>query len=382
MTNLTLLSKNRGEWAEIVAIFYCLGNGRVPTVRSGQNRLEPTGASIIISELHLERNSQVLKFIFQRKNNKKVCIDLFIDNIFVKSFPYSEVQNDSVFFINEVKTAAIANPKGNFCIPSVSSLIDKYCLGTGKSKSSLKQDLELVLIDPDGLAVPVQGFSIKSFVGGDPTLFNASRAARFKFRLDGSKSDEAIAIAKKIEITKPRSWVQLLYKQLHLINDFTQTIEVPDPRFERNLELLDANMPVVLGSTLLQAYCSGDLSLSGSLSKVIVSDPLGFGGDAETFYTYRIKHFLRAAALGFSSSRPWNGKEGADGGMIFVNKNWDLFCMMSSRKDFENYLLHTTRFESPSTSVNKHGGYGRVEKEWHGTYVDLLLQIRESNPFD
>ena len=91
-----------------------------------------------------------------------------------------------------------------------------------------------------------------------------------------------------------------------------------------------------MGLTLLQAYCFGDMSLEGSLNKVILSDPLGYGRDAKTFYTYRIKHFLRAAALGFSSSKPWNGKEGADGGMIFVDKNWNFSCMMSSRKDFEN----------------------------------------------
>ena len=54
---------------------------------------------------------------------------------------------------------------------------------------------------------------------------------------------------------------------------------------------------------------------------------------------------------------------------------------MSSRKDFEDYLIRTCRFESPSSSVEKHGGYGHVFEEWHGTYVDLLLQVREEDPF-
>lgn len=381
MTNPVPLFKNRGEWAEIVAVFFCLGQGRIPTVRSGERCLEPTGGSIIIAEMHLERNGQMLNFVFNRKGTKKVSLDLLIDNEFVENYPHEEVLKDSDFFINEVKNAALNNSKGTFSVPSVSTLIDKYYLGNGKSKSSLKQDLELVLIDADGMAVPVQGFSIKSFVGGDPTLFNPSRAARFKFRLDGLKSKQAEAIAKQILENKPKSWVQKLYQELYSINAFTQTVEVPDPNFKRNLELLDANMPSVMGLTLLQAYCFGDMSLEGSLNKVILSDPLGYGRDAKTFYTYRIKHFLRAAALGFSSSKPWNGKEGADGGMIFVDKNWNFSCMMSSRKDFENYLLKTTRFESPSSSERKHGGYGKVTTEWHGTFVDLLLQIRESDPF-
>ena len=358
MINPVPLFKNRGEWAEIAAVFFCLGQGRIPTVRSGEKCLEPTGGSIIIAEMRLERNGQMLNFVFNRKGIKKTGIDLLIDNQFVQSFPHEEVLKDSEFFINEIKIAADKNPKGNFSVPSVSALIKKYYLGSGKSKSSLKQDLELVLIDPDGMTVPVQGFSVKSFVGGDPTLFNPSRAARFKFRLDGLKSHQAVEIARKIQMNKPKSWVQTMFRELYSINAFTETVEVPDTSFKRNLELLDANMPSVMGMTLLLAYCFGDMSLEGSLKKVILSDPLGYGRDAETFYTYRIKHFLRAAALGFSSSKPWNGNEGADGGMIFVKKNWDLCCMMSSRKDFENYLLKTTRFESPSTSESKHGGYG------------------------
>lgn len=382
MTNPIALSKNRGEWAEIVAIFYCLGLGRIPTVRSESGLLKPTGGSVVIAEMRLERNSQMLTFTFNRKNNLKISVDLSVDGILVNTFHYEEVRKDSEFFISEVKKASEDNPKGTFSVPSVSYLIKKYCLGTGKSKSSLKQDLELILIDPDGQNVPIQGFSIKSFVGGDPTLFNTSKAARFKFRLDGAKSNEAIKIADDIARNKPKSWVQSLFQRLNSINAFTQTVEVPDPRFERNLELLDANMPSVIGFTLLQAYCSGEMSVKKSLNKVILSDPLGYGGDAETFYTYRVKHFLRAAALGFSSSKPWNGKEGADGGMIFIDKKWNFTCMMSSRKDFENYLLATTRFESPSSSVTKHGGYGKVTKEWHGTYVDILLQVRECNPFD
>lgn len=123
------------------------------------------------------------------------------------------------------------------------------------------------------------------------------------------------------------------------------------------------------------------MSVAECLKRVTLSDPLGYGGDAETFYSYRVKRFLRAAALGFSSSKPWDGNEGADGGMLLVNKEWELFCMLSSRRDFANYLLKSCKFESPSSSVNKHGGYGKITKEWHGTYVDLLLQVRETDPF-
>ena len=382
MTSPQNLSKNRGEWAEIVAIFRCIQSARIPTVRSGEDGLFPTGGAVLISELRIERNNQYIDFKFDRAKKEVSFLSIFVNDLLVAHFSNSEVSQDCEQLCQEIQRQAKINKKGNFSVPEAERLIDKYHLGNGKTKSSLKQDLEMILIDPDGIPLPRQGFSIKSFVGADPTIFNTSRSARFKFRLDGAKSAEAFAISEEILSNKPKSWVQALFQRLNAINAFTQTIEIPEPKFERNLELLDAHMPTVLGALLLQAYCSGEMTISECLKRVILSDPLGFGGDAETFYTYRVKHFLRAAALGFSSSKPWDGNEGADGGMLFVDKDWHLSCMLSSRKDFENYLLKSCRFESPSSSVAKHGGYGKLTKEWHGTYVDLLLQVRECDPFN
>lgn len=381
MTSLRNLSKNRGEWAEIVAVFRCLQSGRVATVRSEDDGLKPTGGAVVISEIHLERNSDSIVYRFNRTDVSTDFIAVSVNGDTVARMSKEELIADSKSLIESIQQQAVLHKTGNFTVPDAEVVLDKYYLGSGKTKSSLKQDVEMVLIDPDGIPLPVQGFSIKSFVGGDPTLFNTSRAARFKFRLDGAASEQASAISQEIESNRPKSWVQTLFHRLNEINAFTPFIEVPDPKFQRNLELLDAQMPNVIGALLLKAYCSGNMSVSECLKMVTLSDPLGYGGDAETFYSYRVRRFLRAAALGFSSSKPWDGNEGADGGMLLVDKDWNLYCMLSSRKDFENYLLKSCRFESPSSSESKHGGYGKITKEWRGTYVDLLLQVRESDPF-
>lgn len=381
MTSLRSLSKNRGEWAEIVAVFRCLQSGRVSTVRSEEDGLKPTGGAVVVSEIHLERNSDSIVYRFNRTAVVDDFITISVNGDVVARMGKEELNADAELLIASIQEQAVLHKTGNFTVPNADTVLEKYYLGSGKTKSSLKQDVEMVLVDPDGIPLPVQGFSIKSFVGGDPTLFNTSRSARFKFRLDGAASERASAIAEDIAASKPKSWVQTLFHRLNEINAFTQTIEIPEPKFQRNLELLDAQMSNVIGALLLRAYCSGNMSISDCLKMVTKSDPLGYGGDAETFYSYRVKRFLRAAALGFSSSKPWDGNEGADGGMLLVNKEWNLYCMLSSRKDFENYLLKSCRFESPSSSESKHGGYGRITKEWRGTYVDLLLQVRESDPF-
>ena len=58
--------------------------------------------------------------------------------------------------------------------------------------------------------------------------------------------------------------------------------------------------------------------------------------------------------------------------------------MMSLRKEFGHCLSIQPDFSLrlPLFISGVWEGVDRVEKEWHGTYVDLLLQIRENDPFD
>ena len=68
-----------------------------------------------------------------------------------------------------------------------------YCQSL-KAKSSDKTDIRIVLHDRRTNINSEMGFSIKSQLGGDSTLLNASKATNFKFKLVGQRlSDDDIS---------------------------------------------------------------------------------------------------------------------------------------------------------------------------------------------
>ena len=379
MTMENGLTKNRGEWAEVVAVMGIVARGSVKTVSLVDGKLCETDAEVSVARASIVRNKQTIEYRIHRKDGVPDEIEIVTpDESFV--VPANEFQGDFET-LKESVVLAVDNAKGRtFAVPAAENIMRKYRFGSGKSKSTLKQDVDLVLYGADGTELAEQGFSVKSFLVSKPSLFNASRGGRFRYKIDGNKLLQATIIEKRFADHKG-GWVMGLVRALDELGAFTYKITVPEKSFRRNLELLDAHMAEVIGYMLLQAFVSGDRALKVGLARTIKGDPLDYGKDAETFYTYRVKHFLRAAALGFCAKDPWDGVEGAEGGMIMVRHDWSLRCFLSGKSEFENYLLETCSFDTPSTSKDKWGGYATVEHKEGTGYLELVLQVRESDPF-
>lgn len=375
-----LLKKNIGEWAEVSAVLNILATGRVATVRLNGSKLARTSAGVVVASMRLERGANVISYNFLREGGEYSRLEVSVDDRLVDIYSRKDVEQDNLLFIENLKNAIKDKSSRTFEVSGADDLLRKYCMGNGKSRSSLKQDLELELINVDGTISPAKGFSIKSYTGGDPTLFNPGNAARFRYRIDGAKKVLAEKLVAEQSSTKGR--VINTFSTLDSNGVLTNSVSVPDAAFQRNLELLDAQMAEVMGLLILNAFAAGNKTVKQSLNRLILSDPLEFGADAEVYYTYRVKAFLRAVALGFTASKPWTGNEDAAGGMILVDPNLTCFCFLSDKAEFESYLLENSYFETPSTSKEKYGGYCTLEfDEKKGYYIDLLMQIREKNPF-
>ena len=91
-------------------------------------------------------------------------------------------------------------------------------------------------------------------------------------------------------------------------------------------------------------------------------------------YSFKVKQFLLAFALGVTSSKPWDGTFDANGGYLIVKENGDVICYhFFDRNDLENYLFFNTRFETPSTSRHN---FGNIYMEDNEFLLKLNLQIR------
>lgn len=102
----------------------------------------------------------------------------------------------ALVFLSEAEKLlkAINEHNGSFPIPQIESFLNSIYCHSLKAKSSDKTDIKIILHDRRTKMNSEMGFSIKSQLGGDSTLLNASKATNFNFKIEGAiLSDEDIA---------------------------------------------------------------------------------------------------------------------------------------------------------------------------------------------
>ena len=157
------------------------------------------------------------------------------------------------------------------------------------------------------------GFSIKSQLGGDSTLLNASKATNFNFKIQSaSLSDEDIVYINSLNPKRNKviDRVNAIKKKGgKLIFD-----KVDNPTFRNNLVMLDGDLPVIIAHLLLEQLNSGISTLKELSEKITKANPMRYDTEqASPFYAYKIKHLLTSAALGMMPATAWSGKIDANG---------------------------------------------------------------------
>jgi type II restriction enzyme len=219
---------------------------------------------------------------------------------------------------------------------------------------------------------PQLGFSIKSMLGKDSTLFNAGNTTNFIYEL---RSDGNLDPAKinKIEVApKIKNRIKALLEQGCKI----QFVDIQSKSLKLNLQLIDSDLPQLLAALLLAKYDgTGTSSILELLQLLNKNNPLKYDLSlGHPFYEYKIKNFLTDAALGMTPSNVWKGHYDATGGIIIVKENGDLVCYhIYNRNEFQTYLLNNTKLEQSST---RRHGYGSVYEENGKYFIKLNLQIR------
>ncbi|MCD8070236.1 MAG: HpaII family restriction endonuclease [Akkermansiaceae bacterium] len=241
-----------------------------------------------------------------------------------------------------------------------------------KARSKEKKDITLTLRDiRSGSRRSVTcGFSIKSYLGGPPTLFNAGGdSTNLLYRVEGlAAADEpperlngAGKIGRRISNIREKGGRLVFEKMCGEV-------------FEANLKYVDTRMPQILGELLLISYSmAGGASVQRAAELLAEQDPLKLGKGSEV-YGYKIRKMLEAVSLGMTPSTPWKGTENANGGFIIVKKDGEIVSYhLYDRPAFLDYIFHSTYFEHPSRERHR---YGSFRREGETLRVKLALQIR------
>ena len=350
-----MLKGNKGEWSEIYTFVYLLTSGKLYAADKDLN-INPNIYFPIIKIIREETAGEQYDY----------CTGPFI-KIYLNGELVKEISREKFDEIRQVLLDKIPQGQRAFEIQEVEEFFNSINCTKLKANSSKKQDITIKIHDINTGFSPICGFSIKSYIGSNPTLVNAGTNTNFIYTIKGC-TDEVMNTVNSIDTrTKINDRMEYLSDyELVPVNYYFSG------RFKENLEFIDTIMPKFLSFMVLYSYKFNLKNSADIIAKMRELNPLGFSNPK--MYDYKYKKFLCAMALGMTPEKDWEGQEDASGGYIVVKKDGDVVCYhIYNREDFEQYLFDYTFFDRASTSRH---GFMSVYKENSEYKINLNLQIR------
>lgn len=262
------------------------------------------------------------------------------------------------------------NKNKTFNIPNIEKYFNSMLCKKVKSASNQKQDIVIQLHNNDNGTNQTCGFSIKSFLGSNPTLINPGKNTNFTYVLDNCTDNIMNKINNINSKKKIIERIEEIIKENCIFEIQENTIS---KQFNENLQFVDTIMPEFINHLVLYSYQYNLKNSYEIIEKMKEINPLNFSN--LDLYEYKYKKLLCNFALGLTPEKSnWQGKEDINGGYIVVKKNGDIVCYhLDNRDEFEQYLFEHTYFERPS--INRYN-YLNIYKENNQYKIKLCLQIR------
>jgi type II restriction enzyme len=347
--------KNRGEWSELFVLVNLLASGELHYMNRDSTHTNSAFPVVLISR-------RVSGFEHRFRISHGYVEILGVPNEKVVSRVSQEIlQELSLVLLDEIKKG-----KGRaFTVPSAAKIMSALRIEKATGIQG-KDDLRITIYDPRTKQQNSQGFSIKSFLGSNPSILNASGVTNIEFIIEGNLSDNQ---KQALNNLGPIALVSNLVSTGHEL-----VLSKIDQRFAENLEMIDSEMVSLLGQIVIASYEGDGRSMPDIVRKLTLKNPLNYSPrNSESRYTHKIKDLLEAVALGMRPSEPWSGNMEAEGGNLIVTSNGEILCHHALDKDsLRNYLFSNTYIDTPSRSKWKFGSITRDK-------LTLNFQIRVKN---
>lgn len=358
------LTGNKGEWSEIYALLKLLGEGMVYAGDHNLNKIQDLFYPIIM--------------ILRQEKDDNFNYKLQDKDVVIQTPEGEELLRipASVFLVEaENLLKAINENDGAFAIPKIEIFMNSIHCYSLKAKSTDKTDIRIILHDRRTKMNSELGFSIKSQLGGDSTLLNASKATNFNFKIEGvSLSDDDITCINSLNPKRNK-----VIDRVKAIKDKGGRLifdKVDNTTFRNNLIMLDGDLPAIIAHLLLEQFDKGVSTLKELTDLITKTNPLKYDTEqASPFYAYKVKHLLTSTALGMMPATAWDGKFDANGGYLIIKENGEILCYhFYDHNRFEDYLFSNAYLERSSTSRHE---YASIVKENNGTLsFKLNFQVR------
>lgn len=352
-------SKNRGDWSELYVLLYLLGTRKLYAADEHLNRIDRFCYPIRRIIRTDEPNTQV-DFALEGVDRVRI----YLNSELSREMTSSEFKQEAAWLYRDI----LKSVRQPINIPHAEQFLNDIYLVRLAAPSDDITDITMELHDVNTGIDQVMGFSIKSYLGGSPSLLNASHATNFIYEVSGLTSEQMDRINSIETPTKIKDRIAAI-SDLGGNISYTRTAS---RTFAGNLMMIDTCMENLLAEVLLYSYTSYELDCKVIIERLETVNPMKF--PRRGLYTYKFKQFLCAKALGMEPGKEWSGEDDSNGGYIVAKSDGEVLAYHLYNRDmFKQYLLDSTKLERASTSRHN---YASLYTENGRMYLNLNLQIR------
>lgn len=355
-----MLTGNKGEWSEIYTLLKLIADGEMP---KGDSQLTPiSGESYKV--IALERTE---------KTTGLTSYTIEDDQVNIRNSDTSLKRNRSDIAAEATRLLeVIKSEKATFGIPATEDFMKEILTYSIKAASTEKTDLNVEIHDHRTSVEHTRGFSIKSQLGSASTLLNASQQTIFRYKLGNLTEIQSKTVN---DIQTKGAVVDRVQRLNSLSNVKVTPMGSTSETLSYSLRLMDDALPDITSSLLWNFYIQNTAKLSELLPHISDQNIRSYSDlGKDLLYSTKLKRLLVSAALGMKPAERWDGHYDANGGYLIVLKSGEIISYhIYDKDDFEDYLFHNTKLETPSTSRYSTGTVFNEENDY---YIDLGLQIR------
>ena len=399
---------NIGEWSEIYVFYRIMESGKLKPAAIDENGMLKEVKDAFLPVLKILREDEGFPIEYYTANDfngikalkiyygnrKEPLLSCSVDEFSAKAkdlldiikTPKDEKQAKGAI---PSKTKKGKDTWASFGIPKHKAFLNDILITKLKSPSTKINDvfggitdITMEILQNDNMRVPV-GFSIKSSLGSPSALFNYSQGSNAVYKLSGCTEE---IYDKIIAINKTSSNQFAIDRIRYILHDTDIKVEFAGfggDIFTHNLRLIADREPEVVAYSLLYSldYPLSDKRSNRRLMDVLKSleqyDPLNIGFEKEKYYKKRLKEFLFAKAGGMDVATLWDGNTNISGGYIFVTKKGDVLAFYASDQNmYKDWLLMSTKFDTPDSSDDRSKGFAEVFKQGNDYYLNLNVLIK------
>ena len=347
-------SGNIGEWGEVFALMYLLSHNDLYNADSHGKRIKSEHGEIR-AVYRSETGNVNMTFKVRRD-----YVDVSRNGVHVATVEKLKFQSKAhTLFQRMLKQETTAShPEQEF--------LKRLGCRSLKAASTAKADLAADVYDPYLSSATRREYSIKTVVGGAPSLANASNQSYIDYELSGFDKRKA-ALVNGIKGT---SWVVSRTKAVLDLVDAPPKPIIRSDTFKRNLQKCYFRTPEVVGAAVLYGQLNRGKAVIDSIADLFGVNPLGLDESEKEDYEMGIRNYLWGVVFDLDPGRPWRGQSNVDGYLLVTEDEEVLAYQVTRVASFQNYLLLHTKWDTPSTSRYKE--IGHVWQRADGTWMYTL----------